>query len=553
MKKLICALMIFLFLNFSFNLAYASFFTSAITRLQPAAAVAGAAGSKIIPAVFSGTAPGGGVSSWISLAIPGGVMGKLVGAALGVAGGLAIDYLYNNATGWFTGHNLALYEGALVNAAFVTYPSGYDPNLFENSLETMTSSYAAAASACEAARSATQASGGGVQVGVCTGNNPRSNGGEPASQANAISYWAYWCLSGCTGGPAGQTVYYWWYYPAAVHQDAPVPSKGVSVSPAQAQSLLVTDLANNNADAVQLGQVALDVTAAALDNPNHPLNYNAAIKAAYQAALLEAVTAQQLADLEAQAVPAITIPVPTTTRDPITYLTPAQIAAAVQAALAGQGLSAAQIALAIAAAQAGASQGLTQAQAQAATAAALTGAGLSATQIATAIRAGNPAATAQEIATAIKITIPPITPLEIATAIRTANPTLTADQVKTAVQEGVTAAKAAEPVVPALGGYAGEAVPAAWHTPAVGNFSTLFSNFLLAMKSTPLFSLPGLLSSSVPSGGECTMSINMGTRFGGTHDFSICNWATGLSAMKAALLCMASIFAVGIVVKGGGG
>lgn len=88
--------------------------------------------------------------------------------------------------------------------------------------------------------------------------------------------------------------------------------------------------------------------------------------------------------------------------------------------------------------------------------------------------------------------------------------------------------------------------------PEVGDFAGLFSNFLSTMQGTPLFSLPGLLSASVPSGGSCSMTVNMSARFGGVHTVSICNWDTGLSYLKAVLLCIASIFAVGIVAKGGG-
>ena len=88
--------------------------------------------------------------------------------------------------------------------------------------------------------------------------------------------------------------------------------------------------------------------------------------------------------------------------------------------------------------------------------------------------------------------------------------------------------------------------------PDVGDFAGLFSSFLTTMQGTPLFSLPGLLSSSVPSGGSCSMSVDMSERFGGSQTVSICNWDTGLSYLKAVLLCIASIFAVGIVAKGGG-
>jgi hypothetical protein len=108
------------------------------------------------------------------------------------------------------------------------------------------------------------------------------------------------------------------------------------------------------------------------------------------------------------------------------------------------------------------------------------------------------------------------------------------------------------PAVP-IGPYTGGNVIglAPYETPTVGNFTGLFTGFLNTMRNTPLFSLPGLLSSSVPSGGECTYQVNMSQRFGGVHTVSICNWATGLSYMKAVLLCISSILAVMIISKGG--
>jgi hypothetical protein len=120
--------------------------------------------------------------------------------------------------------------------------------------------------------------------------------------------------------------------------------------------------------------------------------------------------------------------------------------------------------------------------------------------------------------------------------------TLTAAQ----VQAAITAA-----IVP-LAGYSSPTAPLPFAIPTVGDFSGLFRNFMDTMKGSSLFSLPGLLSSSVPTGGACSWSVDLGARFGGSQTFSICNWATGLSGIKAVLLCIASISAIGIIAKGGG-
>lgn len=484
MKKLIVALMIFLFLNFSFNLAYASFLTSAISKLQPAVAVAGAAGSKIIPAVFTGTAVGGNVSSWISLAIPGGAVAKVAGAVLGVAGALTIDYIFNNAPGWFVTKHLAQLGAGIVDTTSITYPVGKgfaDYNYVNGIYDArgMSANYTQAQARANVAKAT-----------ICNYYTNTVQYCPVASFDNT----KVGCVEAFGMCQDGSTQHVQFFYPAAVPQGSPVPGN-FPMTPAQVQALLTIDLAANNADAVKVGQAALEVSAAALENPSHPVNMQAAIKAAMAAALMEGVTADQKTALEGQAAVPGAIPVPVSNQDPTTYLTPAQIAAAVQAALAGQGLSAAQIAAAITAAQAGSgSAGLTQAQTQAAVAAALAGQNLTAAQIAAAVAA----------------------------------------------------------TFPALGAYAPPAVAAAYAVPTVGNFSLLFSNFLATMRATPLFSLPGLLASSVPSGGDCTMSIDLSSRFGGSKEFSMCNWETGLSAMKAVLLCIASILAVGIVVKGGG-
>jgi len=91
----------------------------------------------------------------------------------------------------------------------------------------------------------------------------------------------------------------------------------------------------------------------------------------------------------------------------------------------------------------------------------------------------------------------------------------------------------------------------AFEQPEVGDFSQLMTDFIETMQETDLFSLPGLMTDSIPSGGDCELTINLGQHFGGTKTVSFCEWATALSYIKAVLLCLASVVAVGIVCKGG--
>jgi hypothetical protein len=219
------------------------------------------------------------------------------------------------------------------------------------------------------------------------------------------------------------------------------------------------------------------------------------------------------------------------------------IAAAVDAYNKSNNMTAAGLAIAIAGALNG--QGLTPAQVQAATSAALASAGISAAGIAAAINSTFPGLTATQLAAALSYC--GLTATAIAAAIKAANPSLTQAEVQAAVTAAIAAS--VTPLTAYSGGNTIGLVPYA--LPDVGDFAGLFSGFLAAMRKTPLFSLPGLLSSSVPSGGSCYFEVNMSERFGGTHTVSICNWSTGLSCMKAVLLCIASIFAVGIITKGG--
>lgn len=89
----------------------------------------------------------------------------------------------------------------------------------------------------------------------------------------------------------------------------------------------------------------------------------------------------------------------------------------------------------------------------------------------------------------------------------------------------------------------------AYVEPEGKSFSGRFQTFVDGLKETSLFSIPGAFDNTVPAG-SCTMSVEMGETFGGTHEFSMCGWSW-LSVLKMVLLSIMSYVAVRIVVLKG--
>jgi hypothetical protein len=177
---------------------------------------------------------------------------------------------------------------------------------------------------------------------------------------------------------------YWFYPKAGVPQSPPVIEKRPMplTGAGSVKELVGADILNNNANGSgAVAEAALQVAANALDNPNHPANREAAIIQAFLDALNTSITQDQKTTIEGQLGTAGSTP--EAVAPDYNQLTPAQISAAVTAALSGQGLSANQIAAAIAASTSAQTNGLTQAQ----LASSLASAGLSASQIAAAIAA----------------------------------------------------------------------------------------------------------------------------------------------------------------------
>lgn len=391
MKKIFCILFAASLLVLPVAAAYASFASPFVARLSAASAVAGSAGSITIPAKITGVTSGGlNVASWISLLIPGSNVAKIAVGVAAVGGALAADYLMLKGAAWWASKNITHnIDGNYYQAVSQLVPNGYTVDDYEG-----------------------PKSGGGTKEGIYADQNTAYAAANAFRSSHGLGSIAGFTAYASGLGAPGYVVYdvtvnpniqHYYYYPPATGTHSETVDQ--FTSQAALEAMLALDLANNVSTAGALGLASVEVAAAALDNPNHPVNSNSTSKAAIAAALSNSISAGQKTNLEAAAVPNVGDNVLPDDAPNVNDMTPAQIAAAVQAALAGQGLSASEIAAAIAAAQAAVAQGLTQAQAQAAVAAALAGAGLSDSAIGAATAAalaGAGLATNAGVQTAVK-------------------------------------------------------------------------------------------------------------------------------------------------------
>ena len=107
MKKIFCVLLAFIIIFCNIYGAYASFASPIVQRLVSSAAMVGTGGSITLPALIRGTTSGGGsVSSWITLAIPGGNVAKIAGAIIGIGAGLAFDYAFLKGAEYLASKNI---------------------------------------------------------------------------------------------------------------------------------------------------------------------------------------------------------------------------------------------------------------------------------------------------------------------------------------------------------------------------------------------------------------------------------------------------------------
>lgn len=384
-KYVIIFMVIYIIMTLSF-FATASLLSPFISRLAPAAALAtGTGGGFTIPAkIIATTSAGAKVASWISLAVPGVTGAKVAIALTGIAGALAADYIFEKGKPWFEGNGFKQdANGNWTQNINQPIPDGYTAADFNgvNCGNFWISGYT---SVCEgvyadkntalAARNAKAAECGGQ-----SGNIPYSKGTK--------GFYTY-CPEHMAHG-------YFYPHEAATHNE-PVPAPS---SPVNVENKLASDLAAEDANAKEVVKAGLDVAAASMDDKNHPVSKNTTTYNNVNNYLINNMTNNQATNLEASATPNVGDNVlPDDDSEKLERLTPAQIAAAVAAALANQGLSASQIAAAIAAAQSAASGGLTAAELTST----LSANGLTAAQIAAAIAAANPAISQTQVKTAVK-------------------------------------------------------------------------------------------------------------------------------------------------------
>lgn len=398
-KKIVIIFMAVYFIVTLSFFAYASLLSPFISKLAPAAALAtGSGGGFTIPAKIIATASGGGnVAKWISLAVPGSTLAKVAIALTGVAGALAADYIFEKGKTWFEGNGFKQdANGNWTQDVSQPIPDGYTYENFNgvncgafviSGFTPICEGVYASSAAALAATNAKKAECGGQ-----SGNIPYTQGTK--------GYYTY-CGSNAHG--------FFYPYNSTTHNEyVPVPKTAADV-----ETKLASDLANENAAAKEVGKAGLDVTANALDNPSHPVTNNTTIYNNVNNYLIGGLTAAQLTNLEATSTNVGDDVVPDDDAKTLEQLTPAQIAAAVAAALANQGLSSSQIAAAIVAAQSSATGGLTQTQ----LAETLNSQGLTAAQIAAAVAAANPAITQTAVKAAVKEAIddetgitPPVDP-----------------------------------------------------------------------------------------------------------------------------------------------
>lgn len=390
MKRFLCLTFALVLLILPITFSYAAFTSPFVSRLAAtAAAAAGSAGIRIPARVTGVTSGGSNVAGWVSLLIPGSNLAKITVGVAAVGGALAADYLMAKGAAWFAANHITLNDdGTYTQTTIANLPPGrtiddYTGTDGDQEKEGFFDAQAAAGAACEADRAVAWAAakpyaGYGVSSKCGWGAYP------PLYEVNDYAW---------SQTVQGVTTRHYYFFPKNPPQAGSTPHTfNNPYSLPLMDSQLATALASGDANAILAAQAALDVAAAALDNPNHPLNMNDAIRAAMQAALAGSLNSNQLANLEAGATPNVGDNVLPDDEPNINALTPAQIADAVRAALEGQGLSAAQIAAAIAAAQQAAAQGLTQAEAQAAVEAALVAAGVNAASIQSAVAAALTAA-----------------------------------------------------------------------------------------------------------------------------------------------------------------
>jgi len=370
MKRFFALLLIFIIIGANTTAAIAAFTSGNILKLITAEAVGTTGGGRIIPALITGTTTGGlPVRSWLPLTVPGTAAATIAASILGIGAGLATDYLILQGAQWMAARQYRhLNDGTITQDVTTTTYEPSDPEIrdsFEGHFVPGTCAYwTYSYPSLQFAPNATIAQQIYMDSVYCGGGGATYTPQIPGWQC-MIAYDARTQVRETKNVRA--TCYPLPTNPATMIATNHTTTNTISNDTMKAS--LNADLAANNIDAKKVADAAVQVAANNLENPGM-YDLSAAQNAAFQTALKTGISTGQLTILDGQGTSTGSDPLPDVADR--NALTPAQVAAGVQAALNGQGLSAAQIAAAIAAAQ---GLNLTQAQVTAAVAAAGIGGG----------------------------------------------------------------------------------------------------------------------------------------------------------------------------------
>lgn len=498
-KYVIIFMVIYTVITLSF-FVHASLLAPVVSALAPAAATATTGGGLTLPAkIFASTSTGATVLKWVSLAVPGTAVAKIVGAGLLVAGALAADYLMVKGSAWLLANNYNIDPDDPTNITKTTtasLPPGKTPaDYFTGTGEGFFASAAAASAACEADR-ATEAVSCQSKYPPCTVPGSCGMAAWPPPNYETLEY-AY-ASTGNNG--SGRHDYYFAKTPppAGSHTETfENPS-----SNAQLEKTLADSLAAGNAAAKDMGKAGMEVAATAVANPGSPVAKNKEAMDKINAALIGSLTPTQKTNLEAAATPNVGDNVlPDDDAEKLERLTPAQIAAAVKEALKDQGLSAKDLAAAIAAAQQGATGGLTQAQLEST----LQSQGLSASQIAAAITAAGGTVTKTDVKEAVKEAIDDET--------------------------GVT-----PPVDPTI------------TLPTKLSLTTILNDFWTSVQALPIFNV--LNGITITTSGSSSLCIDLPAAYGGQRCYNAANVQDELNMIGSVILGLTTVVSFIGIFKG---
>ncbi len=485
MKKKICIFLVVLLLLCNVVVGYCSLASWGIKKMATAAAIPSST-SIAVPGFISGlTSAGSAVATWAPLVLPGTVIGSLVASIIVVGGSMAIDYLTaNDSGGWFHNNGIECTGGTCTKTTSTPVPDGHTSSDYTYPLD--------GSGNIGGGIYATQSAAGAAQVAArnsqCLGSMGHT--GCPGDRGAKF----YWVMNNCSGPSYGKITRFYYGTCSTAHAE----DVKTDISAFDVGTMVGNAVAGGDGSVGGLGMAAVKVAGDSLENPSHPVNQNPVAKQGIQDALKSAVNPDDLVTAESQAT---TLPEATAAPEtPADYskLTPAQIAAAVQAALSAQGLSATQIAAAIAAIQQAAAAGLTQAQAQAAVSAALTAAGVTSAGIQSATKAAIDAAGINAV------------------GVRNA--------VKAAIDDETGVSNPSEPTIT---------------NPVKKSLTAIMNTFLQSLNGLPM--LQTLRGITVNCSGSSSLCLDLPENYGGSRCWDAAPIQGSLNAIGTALLSITSI------------